>query len=77
MPPAVVLNREVSSLPPVPDHDFIEGDRVEMPLHGRRTIVGTIRHIDVKVGSKQYLGLAVLGDDGLYYEFHPEIARKR
>lgn len=74
--PTVAQKKEVSSLPPVPEHDFAEGDRVVMPLFAKGKIIGTVAYIDVAVGNKRYAGLAVLGDDGRYYEFHPEIARR-
>jgi hypothetical protein len=66
-----------SDLPPVPaNHGFAVSDRVEMPLYGGKTIQGVIEHIDIVFGKKRYRGLAVLGDDGRYYEFHPELARR-
>lgn len=74
--PTVAQKKEVSSLPPVPEHDFAEGERVVMPLFGRKTVSGVVKYIDVAVGNRRYQGLAVLGDDGRYYEFHPEIARR-
>lgn len=65
-----------SALPPVPDHDFKEGDQVSMPLRGKRIIRGVLTHIDVYVGRSRYCGLALLGEDSRYYEFHPELSRK-
>lgn len=66
-----------SDLPPIPPgHGYAVGDRVEMPLYGGEQIVGTIEYIDVIFHKKHYKGLVVLGDDGCYYEFHPEIARR-
>ena len=68
---------EKSELPPIPDnHGFKEGDRVSMPLWGGKAVCGTVQWIDISVGKKRYRGLAVLGDDCRYYEFHPEIAEK-
>lgn len=76
MPPSKG-NLDGSSLPPIPpDHGFQEGDEVEMPLYGGKKVRGTVTFIDVTLGKKRYRGLAVLGNDGLYYEFHPEIAKK-
>jgi hypothetical protein len=66
-----------SALPPIPaDHGFCEGDNVEMPLYGGKKVQGKVTFIDVTVGKKRYRGLAVLGSDGRFYEFHPEIAKK-
>lgn len=66
-----------SALPPISaNHAFTEGDRVSMPLWGGRKVCGQITHIDVTIGKKRYCGLAVLGDDRRYYEFHPELATK-
>ncbi len=65
-----------SALPPLPnDHGFREGDRVEVPVYGRQWISGTVKHIDKLIAARRYKGLAVLGDDGFYYELIPE-ARK-
>ena len=68
---------EHSALPPVPDeHGFIKGERIEMPLYGGRKIQGTLEHIDITYARRRYKGLALLGDDGRYYEFHPELATR-
>jgi len=76
-PMATDKNQDRSDLPPVPDgHGFVVGDRIEMPLWGGTKICGTVEYIDVTFARKRYKGLAVLGDDDRYYEFHPEIARK-
>lgn len=66
-----------SVLPPIPkDHGYQIGERIEMPLWGKDPIHGSIEWIDVIFQKKRFRGLAVLGDDGRYYEFHPEIAKR-
>ena len=67
-----------SELPPIPEeHEFNEGDLVEMPLWGGKKITGTVKFIDITFENKRYKGLVVLGEDRRYYEFHPEIANKK
>lgn len=74
------MKDEDNLLPPLPpDHGFREGDRIEMPVHGKAgkiRIRGTVKMIDKTFGKRRYAGLVVLGDDNRYYELTPEIARK-
>jgi hypothetical protein len=70
---------EPSVLRPIPEgHGFVEGDRIEMPLYARggsRLVRGRLQNIDITFRGRRYKGLVLLGDDNLYYEFHPEIAK--
>ncbi len=66
-----------SELPPLPpDHGFNVGDRVELPVYRQGKIEGCVEKIDIEYGTKRYRGLAVLGDDGRYYELDPRVAKK-
>jgi len=66
-----------SALPPLPpNHEWKEGDLVEMPIYGKGKIRGRLKHIDMTFRKKRYHGLVLIGDDGLYYELHPDIAKK-
>lgn len=74
---------EKSALPPLlPGHGFSVGDRVELPVYGRgenrgkrHLVSGVIQEIDITFRAKRYKGLAILGDDGCYYELIPEITK--
>jgi hypothetical protein len=59
-----------------PDHGFEVGDRVEAPVYGKGKIKGTVEFIDISLGKRKYRGLVLKGDDGIFYELHPEITRK-
>jgi hypothetical protein len=70
-------HQDDNALPALPPgHGFEVGDRVEAPVYGKGKIKGTIRHIDTRLGKRRYEGLVLHGDDGIYYELHPEITRK-
>lgn len=74
---AMTAQDDENALPPLPhNHGFAEGDRVSIPVYGRKKILGTVTHIDITFKGRRYKGLAVLGDDGSYYELSPEIATK-
>jgi hypothetical protein len=76
-PSMMSANQPEDSLPALPpDHGFVVGERVEAPVYGKGKVKGTIRFIDVTLGKRRYHGHVILGDDGIYYELHPEITRK-
>jgi hypothetical protein len=69
--------RDQNALPPLPpDHGFCEGDHVELPVYGRGRIRGVVKYIDIVFRKRLYKGLAILGDDGAYYELEPSVTQK-
>jgi len=66
-----------NALPPLPPgHDLKEGDRIEMPVYGKKRVRGIIRKLDMVWQGKRYKGLAMLGDDNVYYGLDVDIVRK-
>ena len=71
------MSSEKNALPPLPpDHGFASGDRVEIPVYRQGKIKGRVEEIDITYADKRYCGLAVLGDDGCYYELDLNVAKK-
>jgi hypothetical protein len=79
MPPylANLTNEKDNELPPLPpDHGFVEGDLVELPVYGNGIVSGSVKYIDIVFGNKHYKGLAIIAEDGVFYELDPRVTKK-
>jgi len=66
-----------NELPPLPpDHGFVEGDAVELPVYGNGIVLGSVKYIDIIFSDKRYKGLVVIAEDGTFYELDPRVAKK-
>ena len=64
-------------LPPLDrNHGFKVGDKVEFPVWGEGLMTGTIEKLDLPWGKRHLKGLAILGENGRYYELHLDLTKK-